>query len=228
MADNLLSNDRPVKRHVLADDSGELPFVSMSASTPDEESTLGGRLTDAIKAERHRGSTAVENALMLKYPEVFRSRGFLSSYINGRRGKRAPDPKAIKLIADFLHVEFEWLLLGSGPMRRGARAETAFEQAMFTARDWGIRSDAADVAWERNKDRADSMTVEECFDEIRGEAARLDRAGVPKPEALVATRDDQARIRRAKSKKAKQQGSAGEASRDVPITAPSPKLVAMK
>lgn len=208
MTDTLLSSDSAVKRHVLANDSTLLPSVSMSASSrgpestiPGESSTLGERMTFAIHKERHRGPTAVENALRVKYPHVWRTRGFMSSYIKGRRGAARPDPKAIKLIADFLHVSFEWLLLGSGPIRRGGRGETAAEQAMFTARDWGIRGDACDIAWARNKDREATMSAEEWFDAIRLEAEQLDRAGVPRPEAVAATMDDQARVRRAHAKK---------------------------
>jgi hypothetical protein len=206
----MLSSDSPVKRHVLADDSVPLPSVSMSASTPGEESTLGERLTFAFHKERHRGSNALESALMAKYPEVWRSRGFISSYISGRRGKNGPKPTHIKIIADFLHVSFEWLLLGSGPMRRGGRGDTAAEQAMFIARDLGIRDDAWEIAWARNKDREDSMSAEEWFDAIRIEAAHLEKSGVPRPEKIAAKMDDQARVRRAHSKKKRAQAAQKE------------------
>jgi hypothetical protein len=166
----------------------------------------------AIHKERHRGPTAVENALMAKHPELFRSRGFLSSYIGGRRGVRNPDPKAMKAIADFLHVNFEWLVLGSGPVRKGGRGETPAEQAMYTARDFGIRGDAWEVAWERNKDRAGEMTTEEWFDAIRLEAERLNRAAVPHPESMVVKRDEQARVRRQKAKLDRVKKQAKEAS----------------
>jgi hypothetical protein len=172
----------------------------MSASTPGEDSTLGERLTFAIHKERHRGQNAVENALMTKFPDMFRSRGFLSSYIGGRRGAKNPDPRAMKAIADFLHVAFEWLILGSGPMRRGGRGDTPAEEALFIARDWGIRDDAWQVAWERNKDRSDELTAEEWFDAIRIEAELLDKKNVPRPESIVAVKDAQRRVRRAKER----------------------------
>jgi transcriptional regulator with XRE-family HTH domain len=154
----------------------------------------------AIHKERHRGTTAVENALRLKHPDVWKTRGFVSSYVNGRRGTARPDPKAIKLIAEFLHVSFEWLLIGSGSMRRGGRGETPAEEAMFTARDWGIRGDACDIAWDRNKDRENGMTQEEWFEAIRMEAERLERAGVPRPEKTVAAIEAQGKVRRQKGR----------------------------
>lgn len=138
---------------------------------------------------------------MLKYPDVFKHRGFLSSYITGRRGKKTPDSKLIKLLADFLHVEFEWLLLGSGSVRRAGRGETPAETALFFARTMRVREDAWEVAWDRNKDRADSMTVEDWFNAIRAEAEKLDRAGIPRPEVQVEAMDQRTRIRRAKKKK---------------------------
>lgn len=204
MPDSLLSTDSAVKRHVLSNDSGPLPSGSMTESIPGEDSTLGERLLFAIHRERHRGATAAENALMLKFPEMFRSRGFLSSYTTGRRGlKGNPDPKAMKVIADFLHVNFEWLMLGSGPIRRGGRGETPAEEAMFTARDWGIRGDAWEVAWIRNRDRDAEMSAGEWFEAIRLEGDRLERAGVPRPTAIIATKDAQASVRRTKVKKIK-------------------------
>jgi hypothetical protein len=173
----------------------------MSESIPGEDSTLARRLEFAIEAERHRGSTAVENALMLKYPERFKHRGFISSYITGRRGKGFPDPKLLKLIADFLHVNFEWLVLGSGPMRRDGRGQTPFEMAMFTARDWGMREDGIKLAWEQNKEGADKMTAEHAFEEIQAACAHLERQGIPRPEAVTAVKDAQRSIERVKAKK---------------------------
>lgn len=192
----MLSPDSAVKRHDLATDSVSLPFDSMSAQPPGESATLGERLQYAIAVERHRGPNAVENALLLKRPDLFRSRGFMSSYINGRRGSKNPKPEALKAIADYLHVAFEWLVLGSGPFRKGGRGETPLEEAIFISRDWGIREDAFPLAERTHAARAEEMTAEEWFDAIRSAAARLDRDGTPRPEALIATRDVQASIRR--------------------------------
>lgn len=170
----------------------------------------------AIHHERHRGSTAVENALMLKHPDLFRSRGFLSSYLGGRRGAKNPDPKAMKAIADFLHVNFEWLVLGTGPLRKGGRGETPAEEALFVARDWGIREDAWEIAWTRNMDRVDTMTAKDWFDAICSEAVRLDREHVPRPESIVAQKDAQARVRRASAKVARVRTKA-----DAPASTPA-------
>lgn len=176
---------------------------------------MGERLRYAIDVERHRGPTAVENALLLKHPDVFRSRGFLSSYIGGRRGAKNPDLRAMKAIADYLHVAFEWLVLGSGPFRKGGRGETPLEEAIFISRDWGIREDAFSLAERTHAARAEEMTAEEWFDAIRSAAARLDRDGVPRPEALIATRDVQASIRRTVKKRTKG-GSRSEPASIVP------------
>lgn len=196
----VLSTDSAVNRHVLADARGPLPFVSMSASSPSEYSSLGQRIAHALQLET-RTQTSVETALMQRHPDLFPHRGFLSSYISGRRGAKAPDPVKIKAIADFLHVQFEWLLIGTGEIRRDGRATTPAEMAMMTARTFGIREDAWEVAWERNKDRADSMSAEDWFDAIRVEAEKLTRAGIPRPEEEAAKREKQAKIRRMKQKK---------------------------
>jgi len=158
----------------------------------------------AIEAERHRGPTAVETALMRRYPDRFRSRGFMSRYLSANKGegsKSHPDPKLLKLVADFLHVNFEWLVIGAGPMRRDGRGQTAFEMAMFTARDWGMRSDGIDLAWERNQEHADKMNAEQAFAEIQAACAHLERLEIPRPEVVDATRDAQRSIERVKSKK---------------------------
>lgn len=227
----MLSGDSAVKRHVLSGASTSLPFVSMSASTLGEDSTLGERLTFAIHKERHRGQNAAENALMQKHPDLFRSRGFISSYVNGRRGKSYPDPRVMKVIADFLHVNFEWLVIGSGPMRKGGRGETPAEEALFIARDWGIREDAWKVAWDRNQDRAAEMTAEEWFDAIRIEAEHLDKKGIPRPESVVAAKDTQRRVRRVKDKIQRQRAAPApfpEEATPVTQAIPPPRRTASK
>lgn len=162
---------------------------------------------------------------MAKYPEVFRSRGFLSSYISGRRGAKAPDPKVIKIIADFLHVTFEWLMIGTGPIRRDGRdpleAGTPFELAIFVARTLDIRPDAWDVAWERNKDRAGELTAIEWTELIRDEGQRLERAGIPRPETVAVVRDKQRAIERTAKKRRARQAIEKE-------TGDVPRIVAMR
>lgn len=199
----ILSNASTVKGHVLASASTKLPFASMIASIPGVESTLGERLRFAFERE-HRTQTAVESALMVKYPEQFKHRGVISNYVNGKKGTLRPDPRIIKLVADELHVELEWLLIGTGPMTREGRSDTPAEEAMRSARDWGIREDAWQLAWERNKDRAATMTAIDWFDAIRLEADHLNRANVPRPEQqLVEQMDHRAKVRRTKKQKAK-------------------------
>lgn len=200
MLETMLPGGSAVKRKPLSAEASPLPFVSMSASTPGEDSTLGERLDFAIKREHHRTERAVERGLRERYPGYFKGSGFINRYVNGKRGTSTPDPRLIKMIADFLHVSFEWLLLGSGPMLRAGRGKTPAEEALFIARDWGIREDAWEVAWERNKDRADDMTAEEWFDAIRAEAEHLDKKQVPRPESVAAAKIGQRRVRRAKER----------------------------
>jgi len=197
----VLSTDSAVNRHVLATASGQLPFVSMSASTPGEDSTLGQRLEHAIELDGWRSQTDAENKLMLKYPDRFRHRGFLSSYITGRRGRKTPDSKLIKLLADFFHVEFEWLLLGSGPIRRDGRGETPAERAMIFARTIRIREDAWDRAWEENRHRAEEMDEAAWFAAIEAKAKELTNAGVPPPSKLIEAMDGRAKVSRVKRRK---------------------------
>ncbi len=142
---------------------------------------------------------------MRKHPEIWRTRGFISSYLSGRRGaKSPPNANHVNLIAQYLHVEFAWLLLGSGPVRRDGRTETAAEQAMKFARTMGTREDAWEVAWARNKDREADMSAKEWLDAIQLEAERLDRMGVPRPEAHLEARKIGRAKERLRSKK--QQG----------------------
>ncbi len=70
----------------------------------------------AIQRSAFSSQNAVERALMAKYPEAWRSPGFLSSYKTGRRGGSYPDPRAIHRIAGILGVSFEWLMVGTGPV----------------------------------------------------------------------------------------------------------------
>ncbi len=150
---------------------------------------------------------------MRKHPAVFRSRGFMSRYTKDGKGEGSrshPDPRLLKLVADFLHVNFEWLVIGSGPMRRDGRGQTAFEIAMFTARDWGMRADGIELAWERNQAIADKMTAEHAFEEIQAACASLDRQGIPRPEQIDAQLEGQRAIERVKSKKKRVEASKRE------------------
>lgn len=181
---SLLSYARAVKGQDLANASDALPSVSMSASSdgkpPGKEVPWGERLRFAIEREG-RTQTATEAVLMAKYPTVWKSPGFLSSWVTGRRGSHRPDPHLVNLLAKFLHVEFAWLLLGDGPMLRGGRDETAAEQAMRVCRQLGVREDAWEAAWDRNIDRAEALSVADWLDAINFEDQRLKRNKVPAP-----------------------------------------------
>lgn len=179
----------------------------MGASTPGEEATLGERIRFAIASE-DRTETSVNTALFPAF-----SPGDISSLCTGRRGKSTIDPKKMSILADYLHVRLEWLLVGKGPMRRDGRTEkTPAETARGVALTFNIREDAWTTVWERNKDRAADLDAAEWFDLIKAEAARLDKAGVPRPEAVkvgqIAWEQDKKRRQRAKKKIATKKGAA--------------------
>lgn len=203
IASSMLSVDSAVKRQVLAADSGEVPSVSMSASTPGEEASLGERLRFAIK-EEDRTETSVNTALMPTF-----SKGDISSLCTGRRGTNTIDPKKMSILADYLHVRLEWLLVGKGPMRRDGRTEkTPAEVARSVALTFNIREDAWKTVWERNRDRAAELTATDWFDLIRAEAEHLDRMGVPQPARIgQAVLDRDKKRRSARDKGARDDGS---------------------
>ena len=142
-------------------------------------------------------------------------RGGVSRLINGKRGAHYIDPHLVSAIAKTLHVTFEWLATGEGPMRRDGRSEpTPFEQAIFFAREWGCREDAVDNVWERHRDHADQFKVFDWVDLLKAEAELLTRLGVPRPEAVV---EKQLSTRRAKERLTAAQKAI------IPVAPPEPK-----
>jgi transcriptional regulator with XRE-family HTH domain len=190
----MLASASAVKCHNVAPASDALPFVSMSASSAGDVSTIGGRIRIALGLEGSSQNKVETEMIRRGY---WNSRGGMSSLISGRRGKTQPDPRTIAAIADILHVQFEWLLLGIGSMRRDGRVEgTSFEQAMVFARQANCREDAIQNVWTHNKTR-DDWTVFEWIAAINAEALALNARKVPRPEEVV---DEQAAIRRQKKK----------------------------
>lgn len=171
---------QPVKRQRRTIVSTGLPFVSMGSSGT---SPLGARILEAIEAEgRTVNSTEVSLGM---------SRGHLGRITRGERASNTLDVDLFARMAKLLHVNFEWLVLGEGPMRRGGRAATNAEEAMRFARQSGAREDAVQAAWERNKDRDAEMTIWDWVNAINAEAMRL--ATVPRPEEVAAKKSAIAR-----------------------------------
>jgi transcriptional regulator with XRE-family HTH domain len=152
------------------------------AKLPKEPNEFGQRVIAAMKEEGHWTQNSLERAAGL-------GKGYLSRLIYGDRGGTSFNPQHMRALAKTLHVNFEWLVVGDGPMRRGGRATTTAEQAITAARALGCREDAIVAAWERNQDRASEMSAPDWTDAINTEAKRLDRAGVPRPEKAAEKRE---------------------------------------
>ncbi len=158
-----------------------LSSVSMGASKPAALLTLAERLKIAIKAEgRDRSQNEIERQAGL-------NKGQLSTYASGGRGKSTFDVGKMRVLADVLHVTFDWLVFGEGPMRKGGRDTTPAEEAMAFARLSGTREEAWQSAWDRYKDRVDTMTALDWAVAIHDEALSLARATAQKPEAMETT-----------------------------------------
>lgn len=135
----------------------------------------------ALEEEQRSQNSAERDAKLGK--------GYLSRLIYGDRGGTSINPEHMLSLAKVLHVNFEWLVVGTGPMRRDGRDTTTAEQAITFARGQGSREDALKAAWERNKDRENEMTATDWIMAIDAEARRLDRAGVPRPEQTAEHRE---------------------------------------
>lgn len=166
-----------------------LPFSTMTiAKLPKEPTEFGRRVLLAMDEEkRSQGSTERDAGI---------PKGYLSRLIYGSRGGTSIHPGHMQALAKVLHVNFEWLVVGTGPMRRDGRGSTPAEQAITFARGQGAREDALVSAWERNKDREAEMTSFDWLMAIDAEARRLDRAGVPRPEKTAAKREAIQRVKK--------------------------------
>ncbi len=103
------------------------------------------------------------------------SKGDMSKYASGQRGGSTVQVDKMAAVARELHVEFDWLVRGAGPMRPGGRDTTPAEEAMALARGSGTPGEACDLAWERYKDRVDTMTALDWAVAIHDEAQWLAR-----------------------------------------------------
>lgn len=128
--------------------------------------------------EEGRTQTSVER-------QIFPSQGQLSRIIYGERGTSTVDVDKMRALSDVLHVQFEWLVLGRGPMRRDGREKpTPAEEAMRFARLSGCREDAIQEAWDRLKNKAGEMSPMDWALAFDASARMLERAGVPRPEEV--------------------------------------------
>jgi hypothetical protein len=71
-------------------------------------------------------------------------KGYVSRLIYGHRGATSINPRHMDALARVLHVSFEWLVLGTGPMK--ARADYGPATVTRTARaSGGTRLDSSNV-----------------------------------------------------------------------------------
>jgi hypothetical protein len=134
--------------------------------------------------------------------------------MHGERGTSTLDVDKMRALADVLHVQFEWLVLGRGPMRRDGREEpTPAEEAMRLARLSGCREDALQETWERLKEKSKEMTAMDWALAFHASALVLDRAGVPRPEEISRR---QSSIERTKRQLVKKQAAIQEAKESAP------------
>jgi len=143
-------------------------------------------------------------------------KGYLSRMIYGDRGNVSFNAEHMRSLARLLHVNFEWLVIGEGPMRRDGRGVTPAEMAIRFAREQGAREDAITEAWKRNKDRESEMTATDWLLAIDTEARRLERSGVPRPEKVAKEVDQILRAKR-RLETAKQRRTEKEAGHETTV-----------
>jgi transcriptional regulator with XRE-family HTH domain len=140
----------------------------MTASKLAKLATLAERLRFAIEAEGH-SPTSVERTLRF-------SQGQMSRFLSGSRGVTTIDPDKMRVLADYLHVRFEWLVLGRGAMRRdGRETPTPAEEAIGIVRRCGYREEAIQQAWERFQSHEKDWNTAEWVLAIDSEARVFDR-----------------------------------------------------
>jgi len=100
----------------------------------------------------------------------------------GKNPILSPGPEVVRALVDALDVEYEWLAIGRGPMRREGWDASALEEAMVFARKHGTRADAIEAAAAKHRDDPAELTAIEWILAFDAEARRLDRVGVPRPE----------------------------------------------
>lgn len=174
----------------------------MSASTPGKDATIGARVRYALDLEGRKIGPTEQQAGY--------SAGHLGRIIRGERGSATVDIDRMRALAELLHVNPTWLILGEGTVRREGRERTPAEEAMAFARLAGCREDAWQAAWDRNKDRDAEMNAMDWALAINNEAVRLDRTGVKRPEVAASERKAIAQTKR-KLDRAKQRHA------DVPV-----------
>lgn len=127
-----------------------------------------GRLKDAMEAE---GKSPTRTQ---------RECGFQSGYLTSlKQGKiQSPSPEAIRRLADYLHVSFEWLAIGRGTMRVAGASGSPREDALRFARAvMHAREDVIDAVLDRYV--GTDLSAFEWLTAIDLEHRRLERLDIP-------------------------------------------------
>ncbi len=138
--------------------------------------SIGERLTFALK-EEGRSQGDAERALGF-------SKGDLSKYAKGKRGGSTVHVDKWKALSRYLHVEFDWLVSGDGPMRPGGRGTSPAEEAIVLARRSGTRDEAIQAAWARFGNRVATMTALDWAVAIHDEARLFALSVAQEPKLL--------------------------------------------
>jgi|GEM_PF-6521891 len=153
-----------------------------------------GRMTDPtspallLRTRAERIKHAVYELEGTSYQKVERALGFsdgdISKYASGKRGQSTVDVDKMAALAAYLHVEFDWLVRGAGPVRSGGRGTTPAEEAIVLARRSGTPEEVIQAAWDRYKDRALTMSGMDWALVIHNEHQVSARPAVQEPKLL--------------------------------------------
>jgi transcriptional regulator with XRE-family HTH domain len=112
----------------------------------------------------------------------------------------SPGPDVIRKLADYLQVSYEWLAIGRGEMRSASWAPSELEAATRFARDHGAREDAIQNVAARFRESEEDFSAIDWILEFDSEARRLERARVPRPEAVARVHRQMGRLSKKKQR----------------------------
>lgn len=143
-----------------------------------------------LRTRAERIKHAVYELEGTSFQKVERALGFsdgdLSKYASGKRGVSTVDVDKMAALAAHLHVEFDWLVRGAGPVRSEGRGTTPAEEAIVLARRSGTPEEVIQAAWDRYKDRASTMSGMDWALVIHNEHQVSTRPAAQEPKLLGA------------------------------------------
>jgi hypothetical protein len=149
------------------------------------------------------------------------SGGYMTSL---KKGKIVlPGVEVVSMLADYLGVSFEWLARGRGPMLSDPETsrDSGLEAVLdFARRVMRAREDAVAAVLKRHRDTANDLAPADLLMEIDAEARRLDRAQVPRPEAVAQVQRTMSRLSKKKARLLDELRTLEEFEATLPRTAP--------